>query len=131
MKYIGERSCILADCFGKDKKILNRTRDYYIHMRKKKIKERKRKIHNLTSYNQIVREKIQDALSGENDGLFSKNHYGAIGWGIKTKTKKSYASYRHKGGYGSVKRYSRHDKVQINYMDQELKDYYNNDEKGL
>lgn len=113
---------------------MNRTRDYHIRMRKKKIRERKNKIRNLCRFysdeyeNICSNKKIQRALSGETGGLLAKHDYGAITGGVpvKTKTKKASATYRHKCGYGPAKRYSRHDKVQITYMNQELKDYYDN-----
>lgn len=50
-------------------------------------------------------------------GLLNKCHYGALGgWRLKTKTKNSYASYRHKGGYGKAKVYSGHDLRQLAAM---------------
>ena len=49
-----------------------------------------------------------------------------IGCG-KTKTKNTRVGRHTKGNYGKAIIYSRHDKVQIVYMNQELKEYYNNE----
>ena len=100
---------------------MGRTRLYRIEMKKRKIHHRKEQI---KAYGvNINTNKINAALLGEKDGLFSKGHYGALGHGVKTKTKNSYASYRHKGGYGKAFVYSGHDLKQIVRMNQEVIEY--------
>lgn len=104
--------------------IMARTRQYRIDVKNKKIRKRKRDIGNYGSV--VYNEKLKSAFSGQKEGLFSKCHYGALGSGIKTKTKNAYASYRHKGGYGKACVYSKHDNVQILYMKQALREYGEN-----
>ena len=101
---------------------MGRSREYRITVRQNKIQKRKKAICN---YGYSYRKKINIALSGEKEGLFHKNHYGALGNGIKTKTKNAYASYRHKGGYGKACVYSRHDKLQIICMNEKIREYNN------
>ena len=74
------------------------------------------------------RLKIYNALYKDKGGYFSKGYYGAIDSCVKTKTKNAYASHRHKGGYGKAIYYSRHDLSQIQLMNLDLKEYYNNGE---
>ena len=101
---------------------MRRTKQYRITMKKNKFKKRKRAI---SSYGRKHTKKVKCALSGEKEGPFNKCHYGALGNNVKTKTKNSYATYRHKGGYGKACVYSQHDKAQITYMDRELMEYSN------
>ena len=100
---------------------MDRTRAYRIDMKNKKINRRKEQI---KAYGVIINtNRINAAILGEKDGLFSKGHYGTLGHGVKTKTKNAYASYRHKGGYGKACVYSGHDMKQIVRMNQEEKEY--------
>lgn len=112
---------------------MGRTRSYRIRVRKRKIKKRKDTIKSLSCYALKYScdcrhcQRLRDAIRGERSGYLADGYYGYIGGTTKTKTKNAYASYRHKGGYGKAILYSRHDKVQIVYMNQELKEYYNNE----
>lgn len=81
-----------------------RKRTFYI------INKRKAKLKNWSN----ASEKIEDGYY-ENNSIM--NEYGSAGKAIKTNTRKSHASYRHKGGYGSANKYKPHDQRQI---DQEL-----------
>lgn len=99
---------------------MSRTRTYRIRMREEKIRRRKEMICTLPSFKNA---KIMDAVYSGHGGLLDKGHYGAFGGNQKTKTRKAYASYRHKGGYGKAKVYSRHDKVQITYMKNAYEEY--------
>ena len=54
--------------------------------------------------------------------LANNNEVNAfVGAGVKTKTntRKSSASYRHKGGYGKANKYTPHDQRQLDAMDLE------------
>lgn len=114
---------------------MKRDKNYRIGVRKKKIKQRSRKIKNsrigienghIITPDNKHEEKIKSAINCIKPGLLAKGDYGAItkGVSVKTKTKKGHSSYRHKGGYGKSLNYSKHDKNQINNMDQELEDFY-------
>lgn len=112
---------------------MNRPTAYRREMRNKKIKERQRKVRNIRSFyskdfetSYIHGNKIYCAVLGDTGGYLSKGYYGAIFSPRKTKTKNSYASYRHKGGYGKAILHSRHDLSQIKHMDLALKEYNNN-----
>ena len=115
---------------------MGRTRSYRIRVIKRKIKKRQDTIKSLSCYALKYScdcrhcQRLRDAISGERSGYLANGYYGYIGGTTKTKTKNAYASYRHKGGYGKAILYSRHDKVQIVYMDQELKEYYNTTEEN-
>ena len=114
-----------------------RSYEFRRDMRNRKVKKRKRKIHekmdNFFDTDLALSfhygKKIHNALYEGMDGYFNKGYYGVIGNGRKTKTKNAYASHRHKGGYGKAILYSRHDKSQIEHMEIALKDYYNNKEE--
>ena len=108
---------------------MGRSKEYRREMQKIKIKQRRQKILQSVSYNfncYQLRNKDEGMLYGEKSGYLNKHHYGWLTNGIKTKTKNRYASYRHKGGYGKAVLYSRHDKRQIIYMNQEIDEYMNN-----
>lgn len=102
---------------------MGRTRSYRRRVRKAKIHRRKEMILACTPYEVFYRDKLNKAMQGEKEGIFSKCHYGTLGHGEKTKTKNSYASYRHKGGYGKALKLSRHDKTRIIAMQDELYEY--------
>ena len=115
---------------------MSRTRDYRIEVREKKIKQRQRKIRNLRAFDSYEyensiphRRKIYTAVFGGKKGILAKHDYGAVTGGcpLKTKTKNRKALYRYKGAYGKATYYSRHDKMQIIHMKQELKAYLNNE----
>lgn len=103
---------------------MSRGREYRITMRENKIKSRRDNILNFGFY---VMSKRNAMVTGDKSGYLNKCHYGGLGRGIKTKTKNSYASYRHKGGFGKALLHSRHDKRQIIRMEQEINEY--NDKK--
>lgn len=103
---------------------MNRTREYRIAVRKKKIKQRKKKIFDITdSPHRSYSTRIQKALYGDHEGLFNKWHYGTLTNGVKTKTKNVYITHRHKCGYGKACVYSNHDKRQLLHIQQEIYDY--------
>lgn len=102
---------------------MSRTKEYRISMRKNKIRNRKEKILKFGSGIHCA-GKINKIID-ENPGYLNKCHYGGFRGSLKTKTKNSYASYRHKGGYGKAVLYSRHDKTQIISMEQALSEYEN------
>lgn len=115
---------------------MERTREYRITVRKKKIKQRKRNIKNLRTFysyeyehSVTYRRKIYSAVFGEKEGLLAKHDYGAVTGGCprKTKTKERKALYRYKGAYGKAVDYSHHDRMQLIDMEQELKAFYNNE----
>lgn len=108
-----------------------RTRSYRIRVRKRKIKQRQEKMlahhwyypeHSCRHY-----QKVHDILSNKQSGYLSNNYYWSIGGAKKTKTKNTRVARHVKGNYGKSICYSRHDKVQILYMNQALKEYYNNE----
>lgn len=89
---------------------IRRTRNI-ISSRKSKIKQRRGSNPYFLNYF----EPIEDGYF-ENNSIM--NYFGCAGCALKTKTRKGHASYRHKGAYGPAKRYSRHDKRQIErYLD--------------
>ena len=86
---------------------MSRTRAYRKEMRNKKIKRRQ---NDISQFGTFLYGKREVMIYGDTSGYLNKSHYGCIGGSKKTKTKNSYASYRHKGGYGKAVLYSRHDK---------------------
>lgn len=94
---------------------MGRTRSYRIRVRKRKIKKRQNLIKNVCHFDDID---IQD-------GHLAKNNLWAVGGARKTKTKNARVARHVKGDYGKAILYSKHDKVQIVYMNQQLKEYYN------
>ena len=112
---------------------MGRTRSYRIRVRKRKIKKRQELIRTLYNYDDIQADdgswyqREQDILSNKRGGYLAKNNLWSVGGSRKTKTKNTRVARHTKGNYGKAIIYSRHDKVQIVYMNQELKEYYNNE----
>lgn len=112
---------------------MGRTRSYRIRVRKRKIKKRQDTIKSLSCYALKYScdcrhcQRLRDAINGERSGYLANDYYHYIGGTTKTKTKNTRVGRHTKGNYGKAIIYSRHDKVQIVYMNQELKEYYNNE----
>ena len=99
---------------------MGRTRSYRIRVRKRKIKKRQKFIKNVCHFDDID---VQD-------GHLAKKNLWAVGGARKTKTKNARVARHVKGDYGKAILYSRHDKVQIVYMNQQLEEYYNSIEEN-
>ena len=84
---------------------------------------RKQRLRNIERRKKLIsqRELMYHGYKTLNDpdfkeGMLHKGHSGRLGMGgtaVKTNTRKGHASYRHKGAYGPVDNYSRHDKQQV------------------
>lgn len=110
---------------------LGKSRGFRRGMRQKKINRRMQKIKDLRHFyderfeqSSCHGRKIYSAVFGKKSGLLSKGYYGALRIPIKTKTKNTYASRGHRGGYGKAVCYSRHDKAQIFSMEQAMREYW-------
>ena len=99
---------------------MGRTRSYRIRVRKRKIKKRQELIRKVCHFNDVD---VQD-------GYLAKNNLWAVGGARKTKTKNARVARHVKGDYGKAILYSKHDKVQIVYMNQQLEEYYNSIEEN-
>lgn len=110
------------------KQLPKRNQGYFREQRLRSIEKRRRLIKN---------QKYSGAYLGEwinepefKSGILSKGHNGWLGRGgtaVKTNTRKGHASYRHKGAYGPVNNYSRHDKQQVVDGKQQLKEWREED----
>lgn len=87
------------------------------------IKRRKEKLKNWNFWNDDRKSTLEETEDGYFENNSIMNEYGGAGRSIKTNTRKSHASYRHKGGYGPANKYSAHDQRQIDQeLDQEVEE---------
>lgn len=105
----------------------NRSRDYNRKQKYKKIRQRLKKIKDL--YGVIgCYTRIKENIEEFEPGKLAKSHCGYLGSGgcnQKTKIKNGHCPYRCKGSYGKAIQYNKHDKQQVQDMNQQIKDYNN------
>lgn len=71
-------------------------------------------------------ESLKHLLDENNRGKLAKSHCGYLGdsgQAQKTKIKNSHCPYRCKGSYGKTIQYKRHDKRQVQDMEQQINEY--------